>query len=293
MSKKYFARVFLQILDSSIAKDFMVRHVFEDFLKLAEWRTGIVDIPTDVIARRLNMPEDELRRCIHVLEAPDPISRSEKEEGRRLRRIDDHRDWGWVIINWNEYNEKLDKAANQERVDRHRRRKASAETNGLTGGNTPEHAIVPHGTSTGTPAAEIPTSHIPTKDQTKAWLEDAVEKGGSDYTWAEVQRAYLYLGSIGWMTGRDKKVPCVDWRLMLEGQIQKDRDHDASNSGNNGKGSGQPKAADRPRVFPESHQKYGCESGYTDDKLRAKAAEDGLPAEAVEEYLKYRKLKGL
>lgn len=97
-----YAKVFEQILDSSIAEDYEVRHVFEDLLKLAT-SEGIVDRTHDAIARRLNIPLNKIQRAISELERPDPKSRSSEHEGRRIIRLDEHRDWGWKIVNHGYY----------------------------------------------------------------------------------------------------------------------------------------------------------------------------------------------
>jgi hypothetical protein len=115
-----YSRVFLQILDSSIAEDFNLRHVFEDFLKLAEYKTGVVDMTREAISRRTNIPLDILSPIIDRLEAPDPKSRDQEHEGRRIERLDKHRDWGWSILNWEKYDKLRTQADVNMRVQRHR-----------------------------------------------------------------------------------------------------------------------------------------------------------------------------
>lgn len=121
MSQLY-SRVFLKILDSSIAGDFHTRHIFEDFLKLAD--DGVVDMTREAISRRLNVPLKVLNEAISKLEAPDPSSRNPNHEGRRLAKLDDHRDWGWLILNWDEYEaikcKEDQRAKTLARVRRHR-----------------------------------------------------------------------------------------------------------------------------------------------------------------------------
>ena len=119
MSQLY-ARVFLQILDSSIAEDYTLRHVFEDLLKLADHKTGIVDMTRQAIARRLNLPESVLSDAINKLESADPNSRDADFDGRRIERLDQHRDWGWTILNWKKYAELKNKADVAARVQKHR-----------------------------------------------------------------------------------------------------------------------------------------------------------------------------
>lgn len=98
-----YARVFTQILDSSIAEDFLARHVFEDLLKICDYRTGVVDVTREALSRRLNIPLDKLQEALTRLESPDPKSRDQTSEGRRILRLDEHRDWGWKITNWEKY----------------------------------------------------------------------------------------------------------------------------------------------------------------------------------------------
>jgi len=122
MSRQY-ARAFQHILNSSIAENFLTRHIFEDFLKLADMRTGIVDMTREAIARRLVIPVEVLNEHIKSLESPDESSRSKKESGRRLVRLDESRDWGWRIVNWEDYSRRFGAASTAERVKRHREKR--------------------------------------------------------------------------------------------------------------------------------------------------------------------------
>jgi hypothetical protein len=111
-----FVRVFLKILDSSIAEDYRVRHVFEDLFKLCDYKTGVLDMTRQSLSRRLNMPIEEINRAIEKLESPDPNSRDQQFDGRRIEKLDAHRDWGWKILNWEKYREILKKSSGAERT---------------------------------------------------------------------------------------------------------------------------------------------------------------------------------
>ena len=97
-----FAKIFTQILDSSIAGDHIVRHVFMDLLILAD-RDGVVDMTPDAISRRTNVPEEMVLHALSELSKPDLKSRSDEEDGRRIVLLDSHRDWGWQIVNYEHY----------------------------------------------------------------------------------------------------------------------------------------------------------------------------------------------
>jgi len=118
-----FAKVFEQIFDSSIAEDYQVRLVFEDLLTLADI-DGVVDKTPEALSRRTNVPLEIIKKAIAVLESPDPRSRRSEAEGRRLVRLDDHRDWGWLIVNYKYYrelaSEEQRRAKTRERVNKYR-----------------------------------------------------------------------------------------------------------------------------------------------------------------------------
>lgn len=136
-----FAKVFEQIFDSSIADNWQVRHVFEDLLKLADIN-GVVDRTHEAIARRTGIPLDIITVSIAELEKPDPRSRSKEYEGRRLIRLDDHRNWGWVIVNYQYYRNLASESQRRERTrDRVSRFRSSQkplfEDTVVTHGNAP------------------------------------------------------------------------------------------------------------------------------------------------------------
>lgn len=96
-----FAKIFSQIFDSTIADDYEVRHIFMDLLVLAD-SDGVVDMPMESIARRINVPSEKVKNAMAILEAPDPQSRTPEFEGRRIEKISD-RSWGWIILNYTKY----------------------------------------------------------------------------------------------------------------------------------------------------------------------------------------------
>src|SRR5271154_2977576 len=108
-----YSKVFKQIFESSIAEDHVVRHVFMDLLVLAN-RHGDVDMTLSAISRITNVPLDIVSHSIEVLCQPDSESRTKICEGRRLTLLDDHRDWGWKIVNFEAYNAMRNEDARRE-----------------------------------------------------------------------------------------------------------------------------------------------------------------------------------
>lgn len=83
-------------------------------LSLAD-KNGEVDVTPLYIAGITGLPEPEVVACMKRFCEPDPYSRSTTNEGRRLELLDDHRDWGWLIVNHTKYREKARKIAHDQR----------------------------------------------------------------------------------------------------------------------------------------------------------------------------------
>ena len=132
-----YAKIFIQILDSSIAENHIVRHIFQDLLIVAD-PTGVVDMTLEALQRRLNVPIDMLTSAMSALSAPDPNSRSKVDEGRRIVLLDPTRSWGWQIVNFDTYHKMKDENGRREqnRINqqqhRERRRLAAPAAKGLS-----------------------------------------------------------------------------------------------------------------------------------------------------------------
>lgn len=66
-------------------------------------KEGYVDKHFRAIADEVGLSIEAVKAAIEHLEAPDEESRSPEEDGRRLLRINDHRAWGWLVVNYTKY----------------------------------------------------------------------------------------------------------------------------------------------------------------------------------------------
>ena len=121
-----YAKVFSMILDSSLADDYQIRHVFEDLLKLAD-REGVVDMTARAIAGRTNVPLEVVQRALDALEQPDPESRTPDEDGRRIVRLDAHRNWGWRVVNYEKYSAIRDEDSRREYMKSYMRKRRNPD----------------------------------------------------------------------------------------------------------------------------------------------------------------------
>jgi len=97
-----YAKVFGSIFDGSMRGHSDLILVFVNLLCAAD-PDGIIDRHWQAIVDETGLPADRVRAALIELESPDEGSRSRNDEGRRLKRIDPERDWGWQIINFKHY----------------------------------------------------------------------------------------------------------------------------------------------------------------------------------------------
>lgn len=74
-------------------------------------KNGVVDVTPMYISGITGLPVGDVIACMNRFCGPDPYSRTETAGGSRLALLDDHRDWGWRVINHLKYREKARKQA--------------------------------------------------------------------------------------------------------------------------------------------------------------------------------------
>lgn len=97
-----YAKVFKSMFDGSLRGQSDAILVFVNLLVSAD-RDGWVDRNFQAIADETGLSLSRVKAAIQLLESPDSQSRSKDLEGRRLERIDAHREWGWRIVNYVHY----------------------------------------------------------------------------------------------------------------------------------------------------------------------------------------------
>lgn len=97
-----YAKLFTSIYQGTLRGNSHGLLVFTNLLAHAD-QHGIVDIHPRAIAEEIGLTQAQVRVALDVLEEPDEESRSPEHEGRRLIRMDEHRAWGWQIVNFLKY----------------------------------------------------------------------------------------------------------------------------------------------------------------------------------------------
>lgn len=126
-----YAKLFTSIYQGTLRGNSSGLLVFTNLLAHCD-KDGIVDMHPRAIAEEVGLTVEQVRAALDVLESPDDESRSPEEQGRRIVRLDEHRAWGWRVVNYlkyrairNEDDRRLQNRASQERW-RNKNKPASA-----------------------------------------------------------------------------------------------------------------------------------------------------------------------
>ena len=124
-----YTKVFRSIYDGTLADNWQAMVTFQQMLILADSQ-GVVDMTPGAMARITGIPLEILAAGIAVLEAPDAGSRTPEMEGRRIARLDAHRDWGWFLVNFAKYRAmQTREEKNEADRERMRSKRAAARSN--------------------------------------------------------------------------------------------------------------------------------------------------------------------
>ena len=141
-----YGKIFTSIYDGTLAEDWRALITFQQFIVLCD-ADGIVDMTPQSISRRTGIPIEHIKAGIEILEKSDKFSRTPDEDGKRIELIDEHRPWGWHIVNHELYKKLQDadtvRAQTRERVRKHREKKKAGndKVTTVTDGNVQKRHI--------------------------------------------------------------------------------------------------------------------------------------------------------
>lgn len=215
-----YGKLFEQIFDSSIADDYLTRFVFEDFIILAD-ANGIVDMTPESMSRRTNVPLEIIRKAIARLEQTDPRSRTPDHDGRRILRLDEHRDWGWQIVNHAKYRgmkSDEDRRTYMREYMADRRKQESLQK--LTEANSASASVKSGYSESGGEEGDARGRRMPSD----GWPQDHVLATAAKPTVAVARDAALAYydtrAAVGWLKGKDARTPTARTQAELEADLR-------------------------------------------------------------------------
>lgn len=118
-----YGKIFDSMYDGTLAEDWRALVTFQQMIVLCD-ADGVVDMTPASISRRTGIPIEHIKAGIEILQSPDEYSRTEDEEGRRIVLLDEHRPWGWRIVNHRKYRglQDADEVRRQNRIRQQRYR---------------------------------------------------------------------------------------------------------------------------------------------------------------------------
>jgi hypothetical protein len=129
-----YGKVFESMYEGTLADDWEALVTFQQMIVLAD-ADGVLDMTAGALSRRTGIPREVIEKGLAILEAPDPASRTPDKEGRRIERLDEHRDWGWRLVN-HAYYRGIANAAQKRGKEAERKRQARQAKTGADRGRT-------------------------------------------------------------------------------------------------------------------------------------------------------------
>ena len=128
-----YGKLFTMMYDGTLVEDWRALITFQQMIVLCD-SDGIVDMTPSSIARRTGIPLEHIEAGIKILESEDQYSRTAMEKGKRILLIDDHRSWGWKIVNHKYYRDLASREDKREkdRVRIARKRASEAHCSGVS-----------------------------------------------------------------------------------------------------------------------------------------------------------------
>jgi hypothetical protein len=108
-----FAKIFDSIYEGTLGEHWQALVTFQQMLILCT-ADGVLDKTPSYISRTTGIPLEIITAGVAFLELPDPRSRSRAMEGRRIVRLDESRDWGWFIVNHEDYRRRISREEKRE-----------------------------------------------------------------------------------------------------------------------------------------------------------------------------------
>jgi hypothetical protein len=164
-----YGKVFTQIYDGTLVENWQALVTFQQLIVLAD-RSGVVDMTPTAIHRRTGIPLEIIETGLRILEAPDKGSRTPEMEGRRIVRIDGHRDWGWQLVNHKKYRDLVSQVEKQEadrvRIATHRAAEKANKSAHVASCSGPSQGVadVAHADAEAYAEAKEPSSSATPKD---------------------------------------------------------------------------------------------------------------------------------
>jgi hypothetical protein len=136
-----YGKIFESMYDGSLYGQWEAIVTFQQMIVIAD-KYGVVDMTPQALAGKTSIPLEIIEKGIELLSQPDEMSRTPDEGGVRIILLDEHRPWGWEIVNYAKYCEiaKYEDRRNQNRINQRNKREREKADDQDTAPAEPERA---------------------------------------------------------------------------------------------------------------------------------------------------------
>ena len=125
-----YGKIFDSIYNGTLYGKWEALVTMQQLIVLAD-ADGTVDMTPMAISARTGIPREIIDKGLEILASPDKYTRTPGSDGKRIELLDEHRPWGWSLVNYDKYKNLRDadevRAQNRERKRRQRAREKSQD----------------------------------------------------------------------------------------------------------------------------------------------------------------------
>ena len=135
-----YGKVFSSIYEGTLHGQWEAIVVMQQLIVLCD-QNGVIDMTPPAIAARTSIPINIIEKGLKVLAETDPYSRTPGHDGKRIVLLDEHRPWGWMLVNHAQYRAKTaEHDLRSNAAERKRRQRKREKEQGVTSAVTDCHA---------------------------------------------------------------------------------------------------------------------------------------------------------
>ena len=175
-----YGKIFQSMYEGSMYGDWKAIATLQQMIVLCN-RFGVLDMTPEALAAKTSFPVALIKAGLEKLALPDPQSRSDKEEGRRIILLDPSRSWGWKIVNHAKYRQI---ASLEDRLEYNRKYMEGKRNKNIGVGNSSKQSAIVVNSS---PSDAVSSKHIHTHKE-KTFLSDSTEIGLARFLFELIQK---------------------------------------------------------------------------------------------------------
>lgn len=124
-----YGKIFESMYEGTLYGQWEALVTMQQLIVLAD-KEGFVDMTPPALSARTSIPLKIIEKGLEILSKPDPYSRTAGDDGVRIKLIDNHRPWGWYIVNYAKYRDMASQEDRREYMREYMRERRAAEKEG-------------------------------------------------------------------------------------------------------------------------------------------------------------------